>query len=126
MEIWFIIYALATYRLTHFIVFDMLPEPIREWVGVVIAEDFSATGESIAEYRTVDSEARFPKLAEFLNCHYCVSFWVSVLFSSIMIWHLSLPLIAWPVLSFAFSAVSTVIETIRMSRILQSRILWWK
>lgn len=121
--IWFSIYALATYRLTHFLVFDPLAEGFRKRVGIVVCADYDEAGRVTSEYREV-LEGRWSWLAAIINCHYCTSLFIAGLLALVSTVHLNLGCIAYVPLLLAYSAGSTLIETVRMHYPVRGA--WWK
>lgn len=69
----FIILALAVYRLTHFIVFDKLFEPIRKHFVTRDFVDFQLT------YTLQGGDIR-RFIGQIINCYWCTGIWVSALF----------------------------------------------
>ena len=121
--IWFLIYALATYRLTHFLVFDPLAAGFRQRLGIVICADYDAAGHVTSEYREVLA-GRWSWLAEIINCHYCTSLFVAGLLTGVSIIHLNLGCMAYVPLLLAYSAGATLLETVRMHYPVRGA--WWR
>jgi hypothetical protein len=64
--------ALACYRLTRLVVADTITERLRQWLaGRVELDDRNLDGSRIVV-------AARPRLAEFLHCPWCVSFWSAI------------------------------------------------
>lgn len=97
--------ALACYRLTRLVVADSLTEPARRWlIGSVPTSDHMLDGSRI-------SVAARPRLAEFLSCPWCVSFWTAIGVVLMQSWIPS----AWLYVSavLAFSALAGLLSELR-------------
>jgi hypothetical protein len=97
--------ALACYRLTRLVVTDYLTEPLRERLrGRVPLSDRQLTGDRIVV-------AKRPKVAEFLSCPWCVSFWTAI---GVVLMQSLLPTACLYVTAvLAFSAVAGIIAESR-------------
>ncbi|MCP1306428.1 DUF1360 domain-containing protein [Paenibacillus tyrfis] len=97
-----IIFCLAAYRITHFLVFDKVFDPIRNFF---VTRDY---GGPIPTFMLQGGAARryFGKL---LNCHWCTGIWVS--FAMVGFNWAFHDAASWFFLALAAAAVLSLIET---------------
>ena len=84
-----VVAGLAGYRITRLLVEDTILDRPREWL-----EDRSAWAGSL------------------LSCYWCAGFWIGVALTLMLTFTLSLPLIVWLLLPFAFSALTGILSEI--------------
>ncbi|MBU7319013.1 DUF1360 domain-containing protein [Paenibacillus oleatilyticus] len=104
----FIVFCLAAYRITHFLVFDKVFDPIRNFF---VTRDyggpiptFTLQGGSIRKY-----------IGKLLNCHWCTGIWVS--FAMVGFNWAFRDAASWFFLALAAAAVLSLIETCWMKAV---------
>ena len=94
--------ALACYRLTRLVVQDTITEPWRRWiVGNKRSGARALSGEHIVMV------AR-PRVAEFITCPWCVSFWIAI--GVVMLQTLTPTVCLYVTAILAFSAVAGILS----------------
>lgn len=88
----FVLLALAAYRLTRLIGWDVITRPIRETVVGRYEEGSGKKARDTERGRKLRSYRR--KLDEFIHCPFCLGFWVSVALWLVWSWQPHWTLIA--------------------------------
>lgn len=87
-----VVLVLASYRLTHVLVFDAVAEPFRRWLGVTSAGAATAHGQAYAAPYGPGSRSGARSLkaaaAQVAACYWCAGVWVSAALVAVYL--------AWP------------------------------
>ena len=105
--LFFMILALASFRLTHLIVYDDITDPLRQYFIEVKVEQ-----EGTEEQR-VSAEARGTGIRRWIGlilmCHWCTGIWSTLLLT---LTFLFIPGGLWLLIILAAAGVAAIIETI--------------
>lgn len=102
----FIVLVLASFRLTHLIVFDEIMSAIRD-PFVKVTYDKDDSGQTVRQIKILGSGWRY-WLGLLLSCHWCVGIWSSL---ALVIFYLYLPF-SFPLhLILAISGAAAFIES---------------
>ncbi|MFK2824585.1 DUF1360 domain-containing protein [Bacillus sp. B190/17] len=102
----FIILSLASFRLTHFIVFDEITSFIRRpFMNEIFKEDSSGNIETYIEIKGTGLRSWIGKL---LSCYWCTGFWCSL---GVVLSYIYLPFTFPVILVFAVAGVAALIES---------------
>jgi hypothetical protein len=104
----FIVLGLASYRITHLLVFDKIFEPVREWF-VARSISFDRSGVAI-EYRLQGGPIRH-FIGGMLNCPWCASIWAS---AAVVVAYLFVWWVIYVLEALAIAAMVGLIETVWM------------
>jgi hypothetical protein len=107
----FVIFCLAAYRVTHFIVFDKLFEPVR---GLFVKRKFETIpygdGKQVkVVFFTLQGGELRRVIGSIINCFWCAGIWVSLLMITAYLWFT--PFMFWVYAALAAAAALSLIET---------------
>ena len=107
---WFVLLALAVFRISRLIVHDKITSFIRRPFHEMV-EEVNENGE-VEEYIVIKGKGLQSFIGELLSCHWCVGVWVSILLFMIVVYF---PFIGKPLLLiFGAAGLAGLIETINI------------